>query len=182
MKLIIGIGVVFGGLAISAPPAAAQTADFSDMNAKGAPRVIVTDQSGQETRGRLVSWTPAAIVLDANGAKRAYSPGEAVRVDLRGDSVKNGMIIGAAVGGLLGLAVGCPTTGSQAEGCAAERVTFALVEAGLFALIGAGIDALIPGRTRLWSAGSPQKSARGLTFDLSPRDRRASIAWRLSSP
>ena len=173
----VGFGLVF-----AATSAAAQPADFSGTNAKGAPRVIVTDQAGQEARGRLVSWTPAAIVLDANGAKRTYSPGEAVRIDLRGDSLKNGMMIGAAVGALAGLAFGCPTTGSQNEGCAGERATFVLVEAGLFALIGAGIDALIPGRTRLWSAGSPQKSARGLTFDLAPRERRASIAWRLSSP
>ena len=174
-------GVVLG-LVFAAVPAAAQPADFAGIDVKGAPRVIVTDRSGQETSGRLVGWTASSVVLDTNGARRTYLPDEAVRIDLRGDSLKNGAMIGAAVGALAGLSLGCPTAGSRGEGCSAERATFVLASAAMYAAIGAGIDALIPGRTRLWHSGSPQKSAGGLTIDVSPRERRASVGWRFQTP
>lgn len=173
MKLTTGVMCL--GLVFATAPASAQTEDFSGMNVNGTPRVIVTDRSGQETRGRLVSWTASSIVLDTNGTKRTFASGEAVRVDLRGDSLKNGIIIGAAFGSLNGLLAECK---GGAGDCGGERVGVTLVSMALFGAIGAGIDALIPGRSPLWRSGAPAKSARGLTFDVSPRERRASIGWR----
>lgn len=160
--------------ALAAIPAGAQTAD-NPPQLKGGPRVIVTDRLGQETAGRLVNWTGSSIVIRTNGIERTYASGEAIRVDLRNDSLKNGFLIGAAVGSLGGLASDCP---DSRESCAGSRVAFTIVSMGIWGAIGAGIDALIPGRSPLWRAGPSANSASGPTFDVSVRERRAAIGWR----
>jgi hypothetical protein len=171
MKLTTAFAVL--GLAIAAAPAGAQTADPPPAPLKGTPRVIVTDRMGQEARGRLIKWTGASIVIRTNGGERTYAPGEALRVDLRSDSLKNGFLIGAAVGSLGGLISDCP---NAHESCTGERVAFTIVGMAVWGAIGAGIDALIPGRSPLWTAAS----AGGLRFDVSVRDRRAAVGWRVA--
>ena len=136
-------------MAIGAGPAAAQTIDFSGMNVNGTPRVIVTDLSGEETEGRLIVWTPSSIVVDSNGTKRPFTPAEAVRVDRRGDSVKEGFFILAGLGLLGGLISDCPEGRSP---CVGHRVAVSMIGMGLWGAIGAGIDALIPGRREIWHA------------------------------
>src|SRR5688572_13350246 len=137
MKIITGL--VWLGLAIASTPATAQPADFSSMDVSGTPRVIVTDRSGGETTGRLVVWLPSSIVVDTNGAKRSFTPAEAVRIDRRGDSLKQGMIIGAALGTLGGLISDCPQGRAS---CGGQRVGITLIGMGIWGAIGAGIDAL----------------------------------------
>lgn len=150
MKLTTG--VAFVALVFAAVPAAAQAPDFSGMNVKGTPRVIVTDLSGNETTGRLVVWMPSSIVVDSRGTKRTFTPADAVRIDGRRDSLRNGIIIGAAFGALGGLISDCPKGKSP---CGGQRVGLTLAGMGVWGAIGAGIDALIPGRTRLWTRGGP---------------------------
>lgn len=169
MKLITSLVVVV--LVCIAAAARAQTFDAPQTPMKGAPRVIVTDSTGQETIGRLVSWTPGSIVIKSKGADRTYAAGEVVRVDLRDDSLRNGFLIGAVLGALPWIIGGCDCTGAQ---------TAAMVAAiGVYGAVGAGIDALIPGRSPLWNSGAPAKSARRFNVTLSPRDRRASVGWRV---
>jgi hypothetical protein len=151
MKLIAGL--ILGGLAIAAVPAAAQT-DFSSMDVKGTPRVTVTDLSGEETTGRLVVWIPSSIVVDAGGSKRTFTPTEAVRIEGRRDSLRNGIIIGAALGAVGGLMSDCPKPKGKYP-CSVSRVILTLTGMTVWGAIGAGIDALIPGRTRLWTRGVP---------------------------
>src|SRR6185436_20164096 len=88
-------------LALSTP-AMSQTPDAASTRVKGFPIVYVTDPSGRETKGTLVSWNGSTIVIRAGGTDRTFGPGEMVRVDLRGDSLKNGALIGAAVGLFMG--------------------------------------------------------------------------------
>ena len=84
MKLTTGL-VVFA-LATAAAPASAQSTDFSGVRSKGLPTVYVIDRQGQETKGKVVSWTDSAVVLRVDdGATRTFKAGEAVRIDLRGD-------------------------------------------------------------------------------------------------
>ena len=150
-------------------PCQAQTSESLER-LKGAPRVIVTDRTGQEKIGRLISWTDASIVIRSNGAERTYLSGDAVRVDLRSDSLLNGFLIGAAIGILPAFIADCSCGGGG-------RAGLALVGRAAYGGIGASIDALIPGRTPLWRAGQ-RNATRGLTFDISARDRRASVGWR----
>jgi hypothetical protein len=169
-KCAVTMCVMFGGLTLR-QGARAQTVNTPKV--KGLPVVYVMDTSGSETKGKLVSWTGSTIVVQTGATMKTFGPGEAARIDLRGDSLKNGALIGAGVGVLFGgLASGldCPD-------CGGSRVGIFLFSVGVYAAIGAGIDALIPGRTHLWSAGM-SKSASGLTFRLSPERRRAFVGWR----
>jgi hypothetical protein len=104
LTLLLWTGLIVFALATAAAPASAQSADFSGVQPKGLPTVYVTDRQGQETKGKIVSWTDSAVVLRVDdGATRTFKTGEAVRIDLRGDSLKNGALIGAGVGLAIGL-------------------------------------------------------------------------------
>jgi hypothetical protein len=152
----------------------------SNCKVKGFPIVYVTDALGSETKGKLLSWIGSEIVLETGDGSRTYKPGEAVRMDLRGDSLKNGALIGLGVG----LAMGGLGAAACID-CGATRATILVTLAGFYTLVGVGIDALVPGRTPLWNAGpranrANQRSARnGLTFRLSPERRSAFVGWRV---
>jgi hypothetical protein len=127
--------------------------------------VIVTQSaSGDELRGRLVELRATTLAMLVNG-QRVELPIESVlRIDARGDSVKDGAAIGAAV--MAGLAAfGCGLQATRAGQC----VTGIIVNTGVGALIGAGIDALHKGRTTIYrkpaavalAVGLAGKGARG---------------------
>ena len=171
MKLLPGL-VVLSLLFVPAA-APAQPADAAQLPLKGTPPVFVTDRAGQETAGRLISWTGSTIVIRTNSGDRTYAPGEAVRLDLRHDSLKNGFLIGAAIGWLGALLVDCAD-----DSCLGPRIAAGIGGTAIYGALGAGIDALIPGRTPLWNSGTSEKASAGLTFNLSPRERRAFVGWR----
>jgi len=179
---IASLCVVLTGLSLPLP-AAAQIPDQSyqpDGKVKGFPIVYVTDALGRETKGKLLSWTGSEIVLETGDGSRTYKPGEAVRMDLRGDSLKNGALIGLGIG----LAMGA-LAGAACLDCGGGRVAIFATSVGVYTFIGVGVDALVPGRTPLWNAGpranrANQRSARnGLTFRLSPERRSAFVGWRV---
>ena len=133
---------------------AAQAQDFSTIQLKNLPIVFIEEKSGAETRGRLLSITPAAIQIDIDGAQRTFVPDNVTKIERRGDSLKNGALIGAAIGFLTGFIGDCPRAGNnnRSDGCPGARVAYVVGGSAIWAGIGAGIDALIPGRTRLWPA------------------------------
>ena len=136
------------GFVLAAGLAQAQTTD-TPPPFDGTPRVIVTDRAGNETTGRLIRWTDSTIVLRTGGVERTFSSGDARRVDLRGDSLRNGFLIGAVFGSLGGLIADCPNASQR---CPKTRVAFTILGMATWGAIGAGIDALIPGRSPLWRA------------------------------
>ena len=73
------------------------------------------------------------------------------RVSKRGDSLKNGAIIGAVFGGVAGALAASFDDGS------AKALGF-LAATGFYALVGAGLDALIPGRTTIYEARPAAKT------------------------
>ena len=166
------LGLILG-LVLLSVPAAGQPATAAPQPPRGAPQVIVTDRAGQETRGRLITWVGSLIVIETGSGARTFAPGEALRLDLRHDSLKNGFLIGAALGWLGALLVEC-----GGDGCAAERLAAGIGGTAIYGALGAGIDALIPGRTPLWIAASTEASRSGPTFDVSPRDHRLFVGWR----
>jgi hypothetical protein len=153
-------------------PVGAQTPDEPYGKVKGFPGVLVTDAKGSETKGKLVSWTGSEIVLQTDSGPRIFKPGDAVRLDLHGDSVKNGALIGLVVGVVLG---GVVTKGCD---CGVGGGVF-VTSIAFYTLMGAGIDALVPGRTLLWKAGAQRTARNGLTFRLSPERRSAFVGWRV---
>lgn len=181
MRFTAGLAVLT--LVASAAPAIAQSTEFSGTQPKGLPSLYVIERSGQETRGKLISWSNSALVLRVDNTERTFNLADVSRVDLRGDSVKNGALIGIGVGigmGVLTSGVAdCP--GDQNNGCPGSRAGLFVVTTAVYAAIGAGIDALIPGRTPLWRAGSSPAPAGGLTFKVSPQHRSAFIGWSIRS-
>ena len=130
--------------------------DFSSIQIRNLPVVFVQERSGAETRGRLLSITPAAIAIDVDGSQRTFAAADVVKIDRRGDSLRNGALIGAAIGLFAGFFGDCPRadTNNRSNGCPGARVGYVLGGSAIWAAIGAGVDALIPGRTRLWPAPS----------------------------
>jgi len=130
----------------------------------GIETVYVTDDSGAETTGRLLRLTPDSIVLLVNGAERQFDAARVRRIQRRGDSLKNGAIIGAVVGVGMGLLAGGIADCGRDDpggGCPGTRVAALLVSTGVYAAVGAGIDALIQGRTTLYEAPpSPAPASR----------------------
>ena len=176
LTLLLCTGLVVFALATAAAPASAQSADFFGVQPKGLPTVYVMDRQGQETKGKIVSWTDSAVVLRVdNGATHTFKTGEAVRIDLRGDSLKNGALTGAGVG----LAIGMMMSAGCSECGGGFTVRMTLATAGIYAAIGTGIDALITGRTPFWNAGSSQGTGGGLTFNISAQRRSAFVGWRI---
>ena len=142
----------------------------------GAQTVYVTEASGKETMGRIVSWTGSSIVLQTDMTTKSFAEGEAIRVDLKGDSLKNGALIGAGVGAVMG---GLLSGFGDCAGCGGARVTFLLVGIGVYSAIGTALDALIPGRTPLWRAGSSAHTGSGLAINVSPQRRSAFVGWKI---
>lgn len=147
---------------------------------RGVSTVYVVDDTGAETMGRLLRLSADSIVLLVDGAERQFDAARVRRIQRRGDSLKNGTIIGAVVGVALGLVAGglADCAGDDPSGnCPGVRVAALLVSTGVYAAVGAGIDALIPGRTTLYqaSASSPPASRQ----QASPRASRRVAAVNL---
>ena len=64
--------------------------------------VDLTDASGTKTRGSVTGVQPSALRLAVAGVEREWTASDVKEIRRRGDSVKNGAIIGAVAGGVLG--------------------------------------------------------------------------------
>ena len=149
----------------------------------GLSTVYVLDDTGVETSGSLLRLNPDSLVLLVGGAERRFEAARVARIQKRGDSLRNGAIIGAIVGVALGLVVGgmadCPGDNPSGD-CPGSRAALLLVSTGVYAAIGTGIDALIPDRTTLYQAPKvPPSAGEGLSSSGS-RGRAAvnlSVRW-----
>jgi hypothetical protein len=160
----LGYQLVMLVLAILAPDAlCAQgtTQSWPGLNTAGLSTVYVLDDRGVEVSGTLVRLDPDSILLLIGGVEHRLEAARVRRIDRRGDSLRNGALIGAAVGVAMGLlAAGmsdCPGT-DPGGGCAGTRAAALVLSTGIYAAVGAGIDALVVGRTTVYEA--PTASAR----------------------
>lgn len=176
--------------------AAAQTVsqrswdDFTRLAMPGT--VIVVDDSGVETKGRLLRVKPDELTMTVDGKEKTFAPSHVAAVFKPGDSLKNGMVIGflvfGAMGAVSGAVVACdddywgsnptnltPCTGSEIAGLA----TFVGMVSGAYGIgIGALVDKLTPGRRRLYERPRAASSSMGVTPLLSPS--RAGLSMRVS--
>ena len=60
--------------------------------------VYVTDDAGRQTEGKLLRLDTDALVLLVNGTEQRFEAARVQRIDKRGDSLRNGALIGAAIG------------------------------------------------------------------------------------
>ena len=141
------------------PPAGWQGLELSSLDT-----VYVTDDAGQRTEGKLLRFDPDALVMLVDGIERKIDKTRVMRIDKRGDSLKNGALIGAALGVLFGsISAGisdCP--GDDPGGsCTGFKVATFAGAFGIYTAIGTAVDAMIVGRTRVYDAGR-QVAIRGV--------------------
>lgn len=144
-----------------APPVRA----FSQLSSQLKPGdwVVITDARGEEVEGRIGALQPDAISLDGRGGKTLAARDVLTVERFERDSLKNGTLIGLAVGGGLG-ALTCPDTYAHPEqhpGSRPAAVCAAAVaaSAGAFALIGAVYDSATKKNQRL-IYGAPELEPR----------------------
>ena len=143
-------------MALVAAPAAGQDATpRAGLNRDALSTVYVLDDRGAETTGKLLRFDNESIAVLVNGQERQFELAGVRKIEKRGDSLKNGAIIGAVVGLVLGALTGgmadCKQSDGGFGGCGAgTRAGFALVSAGIYGAVGTGIDAAFQGRTTLY--------------------------------
>lgn len=140
--------------------------------AKPGPTVIVQDNKGAETKGKLLRLDVREAVLLIDGQERRFDLANVRRIEKRGDSLKNGMIAGAAVGLLSGLFGGQLLCDAGDKVCK-DDIPNPLAVAVVWAGIGAGTDALIQRRTTLYQSPITTNVAR------TGQSQHATIAIRL---
>jgi hypothetical protein len=144
--------LVLASLFLSLPAAA--RAGQQPANAVAGEEVFVTHTgSGQPVRGRLIELSSTSLAILVDGRRVEVPVDDVLRIDVQGDSVKDGAIIGAGV--MLGLTgLSCATV-DDAGYC----VTALILNTGIGALIGAGIDALHKGRTPIYVKAGKSNAA-----------------------
>jgi len=120
---------------------------------------------GHEFKARLLTLGPRTVTLLVDGQRREMDLSSVTHIERRGDSLKNGAIIGAAfVGGV------CAVICGQGLDDGGELAAAVVINAAFGALIGTGIDALHKGRTVIYPTPAPKgqpKSPRPfVTFRL----------------
>ena len=167
--------------------------DFSGLAAKR--EIVVVDNLGRETRGRLLALTPDTVALRVGNMDQTVRQQDVQMVFERGDSVKNGTAIGLLTGAAVGLTTGASKTTcgrdplgiglitafSRYEPCTFnERVGQALGEGALLGLLGAGlgaaVDAIIPGRRLLYERPQARSTHISVVPSLGPSRSGLSMA------
>jgi hypothetical protein len=141
LVLALALASSVAGQESTAPPLESEPSDVK-------PVYVMQRGPGQELRGRLLQLGPETMTMLVEGQRRTVSLDDVLRVQVAGDSVKNGTVIGAIVMGVWG-AVGWHLQRGS------ELALMTTLNAGFGALMGAGIDAGISGRTTIYSRPAP---------------------------
>ena len=161
--MLTKLALLVAALALVPTVTSAQTAtNWNNLRLSALPTIHVLDDTGQETRGTLLRFEPSALILLVDGTERSFEAARVRRIEKKGDSLRNGAIIGAIVGvvfGLIGAGMSdCP--GDDPGGsCPGARAALFLFSTGAYAAIGTGVDALLPGRTLLYEAPAVSRIA-----------------------
>ena len=99
--------------------------------------VVVHHDDAGRVRGRIVDLGPQGLVLIAANQRLTLSVAGVQRIDTRRDSVWDGAVIGALIGGTW-----CAFVCGQGLDGPGEATLAALFAAGVWGAAGAGIDAL----------------------------------------
>jgi hypothetical protein len=139
--------------------AAQQASSFEQLQllVKPGDTVVVTDMEGRSTKGKIEGLSRESLRLKSSGNIREFGQRDAIEIkQRRSDSLANGALIGAAVGGgigALGAIAFCKEGWCRGNG--AEVAATIGVHAGMGTAIGVGIDALVRSRQTIYRS-SPQ--------------------------
>jgi hypothetical protein len=141
LALCLSTGVAVVPAAAQGPPP-----DLASLAALASPAVYVEDTGGVERFGQLVRVDPDALVLLVNGAQVRIPATGIARVRTRGDSLRNGALIGAGIGATLGVY----SARFLCDGCVGQQVAFTIYSTAIYAAIGTAFDALHTGRRTVY--------------------------------
>ena len=137
---LLGVLIVLAGAGNASAQQPVSSLDQLDALRNTNSRVIVSDAAGREFRGTVAGATSAALSLLMGKNTRQFPAAEIRLVRVRReDSLLNGALIGAAVGGGAALAYFLDNECRDDPAC----YVAVGVNAGVGALAGLGIDALI---------------------------------------
>jgi hypothetical protein len=165
----------------SATAASAQTvpASFKDMQFLVGPgnRVTVVDSAGAEITGRIAELDASRLSIQTPAGPRSFSQDDVVVVrQRRSDPLKNGLMIGAAIGAGLGL-VAEISCGGNDEYCGRRGwVTFGMTVWGVG--IGTFADALLKTQQDIFRHGPGTIGALSMAPVVGPGTAGARIALR----
>ena len=147
LALLVNLLAVTGAYAQTAPQRA------HDLTAITAQKsIIVVDDLGKKTQGKLLRFTPDKLLMLVEGSEIAIDRRNVAKVFTRGDSVVNGMLLGVLGGTALGV-VGVVTSENPGGLEGAAAVAFTVIGLG----VGTAVDALITGQKLVYerAAGHP---------------------------
>jgi hypothetical protein len=142
------------------------------MRVKSGDSVFITDASGRETAGTFARVSDSALSLMVDGQLRDLPAADVREISKRGDSVKNGFLIGAAIGATVGAAA-YSSCDDIYEGECMHPAGAALMGGLVYGGIGALIDHFVKGRTVVFRV-------RGASVQLRPNIAADRGAVRLS--
>lgn len=121
-------------------------------------RVTVEDRSGAAVKGTVQRLTSEEIVVTTTGGERVFTRASVSRIQRRGDSLRNGMLIGAVLGGALGGAFAGSFSG---EFRASDFLQGVAIFGGVGLGLGLAVDAAHAGSTTVFAARSASAERSG---------------------
>ena len=160
-------GTLLTVLVVSSAAVAQETGDAAQAPgiASGAT-IFVLDNKAVEHRGRFLRFDDQELVMVVGDDERRFRRDVITRIERRGDSLKNGAIIGAIVGGAIGVLMASAMQGQNLG----SRIGLAALATGGYAAMGTCLDAMVQGRTvvdPVWpSAPVRQQGGAALAFSV----------------
>ncbi|MEN3339928.1 MAG: hypothetical protein V7647_3604 [Acidobacteriota bacterium] len=172
---------VVGALLLTAATARAQGfgPDVATL-ANDQPTVYILDSAGREFSGHLLRIDQQSLTIRNALGDVPFAIANVRTIDRRGDSLKNGAIVGAGVGLVLGALAAATSTcggllGPETSCSPSYKLGIVGVSTAMYAAIGVGIDALRHGRTRIY----PVPKNR-IALGIEPPSRRGRTGLNLS--
>ena len=113
------IAILAAALAPSVVSAQGTAQSWPGLDTAGLSTVYVLDDTGIEVSGKILRLNSDSLVLLVGAAEHRFDAARVRRIEKRGDSLRNGALIGAVVGAAMGLIVGGISDCSGNDGRAA---------------------------------------------------------------
>jgi hypothetical protein len=140
-------------------------------------RQVIIEQREPHTklRGTLLHLNSDRLIALIGTDRQEVPMDNVLTIKTRGDSLTNGAVAGAIVGGLVSFLFVHGELDSPSQVAAAVAIN-----AGFYAAIGAGIDALMPGYTTIYRRpqGADPATAGPTRRERSARRAALSVRWR----
>ena len=131
--------------------------------------VRVEEFGGNHLQGKVESVSGSALRIRTKGLSRDFRETQILSVRKQyDDSIRNGLLTGAAIGGAAGAIIGAVVSDAFCDGCGNFQAGGALAIGALGAGIGAGSGALGDWLTKGYRTVFSMPQTTGIRFNVSP--------------